>query len=259
LATETRVLYEQNADTFEVSVYRPEGLEAKSLILVPPTGGINLIDRSYARAFCENGYHVYLVHDWPRPGEDKIDLEVHQAFYSNAQKAIASVLASIQAPFVGILGTSVGALHASISMMTLDKIDAAFLIVGGLPIAEVVVTSDQKAMQELRAARQKRYEFKNDAENILGISKVFDLEPMSQGAWPKKKSIGIVISTGDKTVPYATQKKLQDFFQPQKVIALKNNHFWAIVKTWAFYKSELISFFEEAQKEKLSRSKLAAD
>lgn len=247
---EARSIHQEAGLQFDLSVYKADNPQGKNLIIIPPTGGTNLIDRSYAKRFCENNFDVYLINDWQRPGEDTPDLEVHQRFYTNAQRAIAAVVKSLPNSFIGILGTSVGALHASISATTLEEIDAAFLIVGGLPIAEVVVTSDQQAMRDLRSIRQMRYHFKSDDENIAAINKVFSLEPTKQAALKNKKQIGVVISEDDKTVPYPTQQNLEAFFKPKKVIAMNNNHFWAIVKTWLFHSSELVDFFKEAARQK---------
>lgn len=240
---EKKVRYGEGRDSFEVSEYRPEA-STKSLMIIPPTGGTNLIDRSYSEKFCDKGYDVYLVNDWPRPGEGSTDLEVHEKFYSNAQRAIRLVAAGIKTPFLGLLGTSVGALHASIAAATQEKFDAVFLIVGGLSIAEVIVTSDQQAMQELRDVRRKRFHFQSAQENIKAIEKVFTLEPMKQPPLPRQKLIGAVISAGDTTVPYKTQVQLQEFFHPSKIISMNNDHFWAIVKTWLFHTGELIEFFD---------------
>lgn len=218
-------------------------LAHKSLIIVPPTGGTNIIDRSYGRTFCGADFAVYVLNGWSEDTETDTDIEIHQHFYGQAQKAIHAVLNKITTPFVGILGTSVGALHASIAAATIDRLNAALFIVGGAPIAEIVVNSDQEAMINLRIARSQRYGFKTAEENILAIGKVFSLEPMGQNPTFKNKNIGMVIAEKDLTVPYANQTKLRDFWQPQYILHLSDNHFWAIVKTWLLYSGSLVDFF----------------
>ena len=44
----------------DLLVYSSDEKTDKSLILVPPTGGTNYIDRSYAKQFCKAGYDVYV-------------------------------------------------------------------------------------------------------------------------------------------------------------------------------------------------------
>jgi hypothetical protein len=38
----------------------------KLLIILPPTGGTNFIDRSYAKMFCQNGYQVITLNSSKR-------------------------------------------------------------------------------------------------------------------------------------------------------------------------------------------------
>jgi hypothetical protein len=240
------VNYGTPAFSVDVAKYSARSSSTKSLLILPPTGGTNFIDRSYARTFCHKGYDVYILNSWTEQTEKTTELEIHQRFYSHAQQAINAVLNHVATPFVGVLGTSVGALHASVAASTNERINAVLSIVGGTPIAEVIVGSDQEAMRSLRSARVKRYGFKNAQENIEAIGRAFHLEPMAQGEIYKKKSLGMVLAESDQTVPYETQVKLRDFWHPQKVITLSNGHFWAIVKTWLFHTGELVDFFEES-------------
>ncbi len=240
----------ENAFSVDVTKYTAAAPAMKSLIVLPPTGGTNFVDKSYAKTFCEAGYDVYVLNDWPRPGETGDDLERHQRAYSNSQRAIRIVLKEIKTPFIGMLGTSLGATYASVAANTFASIDAVFLVVGGVPIPEVIATSDQKEMRAFHASRFKRYGFKNDQEYIRAIDRVFDLEPTKLGALHDKKDIGVVIATRDTTVPFATQKTLVDFFHPGANITLNNGHVWAIVKTWLFHTKELVSFFDESANRK---------
>lgn len=229
-----------------VTVYNPESDTKKSLLIIPPTGGTNIIDRSYAKQFRKAGYRVYILNSWTDDNENSTDIEIHQRFYGRAQKAIGLVLKEIKTPFVGMIGTSVGALHASISAATVPNLNAVFSIVGGAPIAEVVVTSDQQAMKDLRDARKVRYGYKTDQDNIKAIGAAFTLEPMQQGDLYKHKSLGMTLAQHDDTVTYLSQEQLRNYWQPRTVITLPSNHFWGIVKMWLFHSDELEKFFEDS-------------
>jgi dienelactone hydrolase len=125
----------------DLTICKPEEKSEKSLLLLPPTGGTNSIDRSYAKRFCNEGFNVYLINDWSRTGETGDDLGFHQRAYTNSQHAISLVLDQVDTPYVGMIGTSVGATHASVAANVFDKINAVFFIVGGVPLMEVVATS----------------------------------------------------------------------------------------------------------------------
>lgn len=238
----------------EITSFRPLLTTEKTLLIIPPTGGTNTIDISYGKNFCKAGYQVAVLNDWTNKEERVIDLELHQRFYTKAQKAISLVLAETKTPFIGMLGTSVGALHAAISANTIPQLDAVYLIVGGANIAEVIVGSDQEAMIELKAERKMKYGFKTDQEIIQAIDHVFKLEPLAQGSLYKNKDIGMVIAENDLTVPTEYQIKLRDFYQPKEILLLPNNHFWAIISTWLFHEDQVLEFFEDSFKKHQKKS-----
>ena len=234
---------------FTVNVSRYGGnLSDKSIIIVPPTGRTNYIDRKYAEQCCAAGFDAYVMDSWTGDIEKTIELEIHQRFYGNAQVAISHVLDQIKSPYIGLMGTSVGGLHAAIAASYQDRLQAVFVIAGGIPIAEVIVDSDQKAMVNLRKDRQEKYGFKTGEENISAIQKVFEYEPMKLPPKYKEKDLGVSVGLKDDTVPTATQTKLEEFWKPQ------NSHFWTIVKTWLFKSSEVLEFFENSYESKKPKS-----
>jgi predicted alpha/beta hydrolase len=48
---------------FEVKTlnYFPSGKSDKAVIIVPPTGGTNFLNRRYATALCKKGFAVYIM------------------------------------------------------------------------------------------------------------------------------------------------------------------------------------------------------
>ncbi len=246
--------YSVKSDVFAVHITKYEAATPsnKSLVILPPTGGTNTIDKSYAKAFSGEGYDVYILNDWSHPGETGDDVERHQRAYSNSQKAIELALKDIKTPFIGMLGTSLGATYASVAANVFPELDAVFMIVGGLPLSNVIVTSDHADMRAFHVSRMKRYGFKDDREYAEAIDAYLKLEPTRLGRLHETKDIGTVVAKKDTTVPYATQKNLVEFFHPRKTIELPNAHFWAIVKTWLFHTAELVSFFNESASRKLS-------
>ncbi len=219
----------------------------KALVIVPPTGRTNYIDRRYAKLFCKAGYDVYIMDQWTNDEETTTELEIHERFYGQAQKAISIVINQIpKNSYVGLIGTSVGGLHAVIAANYQERLDAVFVITAGISVAEVVVNSDQKAMVYLNSERKKNYNLKTDEEVLAAIGTAFTYEPTQLTERYKTRSLGMVIGLQDKTVPTATQKKLEEYWKPKKVINYKNDHFWTIVKAWLFTSDEILEFFEES-------------
>lgn len=234
----------------EITKYGASLPSARSLIILPPTGGETFLDRNYARTFADAGYDVYILKQWTGFDEKSSDLEIHQRLYTRGQKAIEIVLGQISSSYIGLLGTSVGALHGAVAASKQSRLNSVFIITGGAPITEVIVNSDQKVMQKLREERKNRFGFKSVEENRLAIAERFYLEPMQLGDGYKKKALGMVIAEQDKTVPSANQEKLKNYWQPQKVITYSNGHFWSIIKAWMFNKDDIFEFFQADQNSK---------
>jgi hypothetical protein len=232
----------------EVSAYTPAKSLARSVIILPPTGGTNYIDRYYARRLCKSGYDVKIVNRWTSDTGTSTDLEIHQGFYSRMLKAFELTLASIETPFVGVLGTSLGGLYASVAAAKIERIDSVFLIVAGAPIADVIVKSDQEEMRRLAKVRRERFGIGDDADYVSRLKKVFLLEPMSQPPLKKPKDFAMVVAEEDTTVPTEYQHQLRDFLKPRKLISLSNGHFWAIINTWLHHDDEIVEFFNEGAK-----------
>lgn len=229
---------------FEVSVLEVTPPEPnRSLILMPPTGRTNYIDRSYARMFCRSGYRVLILNGWTGDVVKRTDLDIHQEFYSRMLKAVEVSLNDIDSPFIGMLGTSVGGLFASVAASKFDRLDAVFAIVAGTPLAEVIASSDQPAMVQLAEERRQRFGLDTREKHIAAISDALKLEPTLQPKLQKAMRFGMVISDSDSTVPTANQMKLVEFWNPIKLITLGSGHFWSIIRTWMFYDDEILDFF----------------
>ena len=237
----------QNSENFWVNISRYGPASQKSLLIIPPTGGSNYLDQSYAKNFCVAGYQVFVLKNWNLQTEtDNFDLALHQRFYERSEKAIDLTLNEIKSGLIGLLGTSVGALHSAVAASTKDRITAVFIITGGAPLSSIIVNSDQDAMVSLGLKRKQAFGFKNKSEYLAALAPQIALEPMKLGDGFKKKKLGMVVALEDSTVPTEAQKTLQNYWKPTLVIELANSHFWAIVNTWLYHSDEILEFFESS-------------
>lgn len=234
--------------------YRGVSESRKTLILLPPTGGANYIDRRYAEKFCEAGYHVIIVKSWTDMDEKTTDLELHQRLYARSQRAITTVVAEIKTPFIGMLGTSLGGTFASLAAHLQPRLNAVFVITAGIPIPEVIVTSDQKSMKDLKFARMARYQYLSEDEYLRALTRNFTLDPTLLGSGFKNKTLGMAMTTEDETVPYKNQKKLAELWDPSLVLTYKNGHFWGIIKSWWFSDDRILAFFEDSYRQQQENS-----
>ena len=235
--------------SFWVDISKYGTSSAKSLIIVPPTGRTNYIDRRYAEKFCSAGYSVIILDQWMGDTEpESFDLGMHQRFYERADKSIALAIGSTHSKFIGLLGTSVGALHAGVAASTQPQLNAVFIITGGAMLAEIIVNSDQQAMIDLAKKRAQEYGYKNKEEYLKALLPNIKLDPMLLGDGYKSKKLGMMIALQDTTVPTEFQNKLANYWKPSVVIQRSTGHFWGIVDTWLFDSEKVLDFFESSLK-----------
>lgn len=218
----------------------------KNIIIIPPTGGINLIDRSFARNFCQAGFNAWVLEHWTGDDELKLDFGVHNRFYANVQRAIELTIKNIpEKEFIGILGTSVGGMHAATATGRFERIKAAFIITGGADIAGIIVNSQQQAMIDAKAKRYQMFNFKNDLDYETQLRPHIHLDAV-HFTGHQGKHLGMAIGTQDTVLPVKNQLVLKDLWKPKKVIELNNDHFWSILKSWLFHQKEIIRFFQDS-------------
>lgn len=223
----------------------------KHLIIVPPTGGTNFLDRNWAENFCEEGFTAHILEHWTNDSEIAFDLDVHQRFYNGAQKAIATLLENItDEVYVGIFGTSIGGIHTAMAMGLHDRLDAAFVITAGANMPAMIANSDQDLMIKAWERRKKELGIPDKASYIKLLSEKIDYEPLKLPRKFEGKDLGMIISTSDTTVPYKNQLALKNHWKPKKVIKYSFDHFWTIVLSWLWDSEEVIEFFKKSSEGK---------
>ena len=233
---------------FEVRIARfhPANPSGGLVLLMGPTGGTTRLETSYAKALCEAGLAAVMVNQWTDDQEYNLDLEIHDRIYRRAQRAIDLVLRQFPEKHVGILGTSLGATHAAIASLRIERVNSIFLIVGGAPIASILATSAQPVLAEGKEKRFKLYGFRSDDEYEKALRKAISLEPLKMRPVRGLPRMGMVIANRDDVVPTRFQRFLRDSWKPERVIESEFGHLGAILEAWFCHKAEMVSFFQRA-------------
>lgn len=223
----------------------------KHILIIPPTGGSNFIDRSWARNFCAGGFNAHIVEHWTQDDEYAIDLGIHQRFYSRTQKAIGIVLEHLKdASYIGMMGTSIGGIHTAMAMGIHERIDAAFVITAGADMPAMIANSDQEAMVNAWNKRKEAFKIPDKKTYIELLREKIDYEPLKLPRKFEGKDLGMIVATADTTVPYDNQLKLKNHWNPKTLIEYSNNHFWGIVLSWIWDSGSVIKFFENSAAKK---------
>ncbi len=218
------------------------------VVIMPPTGGSNFLDRQYAELLCENSFEAIIVESWQGLGETSLDLSIHEKLLSRGQQAIQIVLNEFERPFIGILGTSVGALHGMTAFGRDQRIQAAFLIAGGGPIHKVIAGSDEKTLKMYRQKRMQKFGYSSvlEYERALKAAIPKDLDALTYSETIVEKPLALVISDDDQTVATQYQLNWEQAFEPDETYRFESSHFWTIVKTWWFHEEKIKDFFVNA-------------
>lgn len=239
----------QDDFTVNFTTYRTDS--RLHVIIMPPTGGMNFIDRSYGRQFCHDGMNSYILENWTGDDEYVIDYTIHNRLYARAQRAIQLIVDSIpEGDSVGILGTSVGALFTAQAIGSKPRLQTGFSIVGGAHIAEIIVTSAQGAMEKAKEVRRKEFHFSSDEEYLKELDPFIKIDPFYMDGH-KGKTLGVVHSPLDIVVPAKNQRLLMDIWKPEKIITINHNHMWSIVEAWLLNQKEISDFFKSSLVSKL--------
>ncbi len=214
------------------------------ILIIPPTGGENYIDRRYAKKLCRNGFSAYILQDWQGKHETRLSLSIHETLLSRAQKAIDRVLNEIEADQVGILGTSVGGIHAATAFVRHSKIDKAFLIVAGAPVAAVIAESNERTLSAVREQRLNKLTLNSIDQYKAALSKEINTDPLLLPPFKAGKRVAAAIALDDEMVPSRYQVRLAEALGANPLIKYNSGHFFTILRTWLFQSDRVLDFFQ---------------
>lgn len=229
-----------------VSLYKTIPPSRKFVLLLPPTGGTNILDRGYANELCQGGLNVALVHSWDHQNDIGLDIEGHNKAGLRALTAVRHTLeylAGLQPSSIGFLGTSIGAITGVLAAGYESRLSATALIVGSARFADVIAETQEQGAQVLRQKRFQEFKYKNTEEYRQDLLSKIRIDPRFYVSALKKKPVLLVTSDKDITVPTAYQNELVEALEPQVHLALRGNHTQAILASYVFHRQALTGFF----------------
>jgi fermentation-respiration switch protein FrsA (DUF1100 family) len=234
----------------KVKIYQPSSrntnLKKSTIIITPPTGGSTFLEHNYSVNLASRGFKVIRVLKWQGQDEYNLDLRVHKRLFEKAQAAIKTVIVENPSESFGILGTSVGGLHAAIALGRNPEIKVGVIIVAGAPLSEVIAFSDQSVMKDYREKRMKIHNLSTTEQYAKALEQT-DLPkyPDYYEAY-KNKQILFVLASEDEIVPTEQQEKLIRILSPEQKIEFESGHVWTILKNWFFHRDEITDFFDKS-------------
>ncbi len=238
---------ERSPALVHLRIYEARSKSDRTVILLPPTGGENILDRGYANHLCASGFNVALLQSWDHQTEVTLDPSMHDHGALRSLSAIRHTLDYLnpsRANQVGILGTSVGALSSSLALGFDHRLSTAVLIVGGTGFAEIVARSTETGAAKLREARMKALGMKKLEEYVGYIAEKVEIEPGDFSDFSGKKKVLAFVGTNDDTVPTRNQWDLVKRFDAESV-GYEGNHTETILNTFTWKRGRISDFFEK--------------
>jgi hypothetical protein len=230
---------------------RPQNPKGKKILIMPPTGGANVADRSLAQTLCRGGLDVVIFDFQQTPG-DVNDFGTHDRLSLRALNSLNAYLEASESKYV-VVGSSLGGIYASMAFGAkfkvqgnlfpgFQKIQGAVLTVAGGSVAEILTTSNLSSATKQREVRMKSHEIKSLSEYQEKLSS-FILWDSLELAEPKASDkILFFVSSKDVSVPTKTQEQLwRAWGQPKKAV-LSSGHSGTIARVYFLHSDAILKF-----------------
>lgn len=230
-----------------VRVYGKLRAGGPAVVLLPPTGGENFIDRSYARALCGRELAAMIVEGWDFDNDITLDFEMHDRSIARALFAVEHAVEFLQGSGVtriGILGTSVGAMTAGMVLGFDSRLAAGALIVGGTDLPGIVADSTQEILAGLRTRRMASFGLRDQRayEAAVRAHVRYDTRLFLEDFRPRP--VLVVTATADTTVPTRYQELLRARLGAEE-LRLDGDHTGVIFRTYWSYTDRLADYLQK--------------
>lgn len=228
-------------------IYEARNGSDRTVILLPPTGGENILDQGYANHLCSGGFRVVILQTWFNQTEVTLDPAMHDNGAVRSLSAIRHTLDYLKptrASQVGILGTSVGALSSSLALGFEPRLSSGVFIVGGFGFSEIVARSTEAGAAKLRDARMKAFGLKNIEDYVALLAEKVVIEPGDFTEFSGRKNVLAFVGTRDVTVPTKNQTALVKAYQAESD-EYAGDHTQTILNTFTWKRGKIAAFFEK--------------
>lgn len=233
--------------TIEVKEYLPYfkvSHKIQAVVIIPPTGGENFLDRGLAKYLSRQGLRVVIAQKWDRDNEPltQYDLKRHDRLHERAVRALQKIIDWMGCSHVAVVGASLGGIYGSMLAGLDPRVERAVIVAAGGSLADVVAYGDQELLNNLRSLRFKNFKYTSPTQYAQALHTAIEWDT-SRFARPEHASrISFVISDKDRTVPASTQWTLYKAWgSPERLKVIKNDHVLSIVRTYQFNRAWILA------------------
>lgn len=209
-----------------VDIYRTRrSPRVRSVLIIPPTDGANFLDRGFAEQLCQKGLESWLLREWDA-GKNRLEVSLDlESQDQSARRAVSAIrqIVGLMPGRVGILGTSEGALIASVALAVEAKLVGGVLVTPGADLAEILTRSANEKVRRLRAARQRAFGW-TLAEYGFQLRERVMIDPLYLAPRLRAKKVGIVIAAQDDVIPVRNQFLFESISGSRRLAVVNNGH-----------------------------------
>jgi pimeloyl-ACP methyl ester carboxylesterase len=185
-----------------------DGSRSPLILMLPPLGGASRLDFFVAQVFCKNNIAaVVLTTDLTGLGSSVLmpvtdHDETHRRVVAALKGAIivASTYSEIDSTKIGIFGASLGGILGSVAFSVIPEISAATFIVNGGDIPNILATSDQEPVANIKKARMQEQGFTGSDQYENYLNENLQIDPLHFAKLIKPETIKLYLSNNDTSV-----------------------------------------------------------
>lgn len=216
-----------------------------AVIMLPPTGGKNFLDKKMANTFCDQDISaIILENDFAnivyQADHELLPPEDHELSYHRAVAGIKTAMALIDEDAhldfsrMGLFGVSLGGIIGSFAMATQPDLAAGYFVVAGGDVPAILTESRQDEVSRIRRKRMNEQGFTTTAEYENFLRTHITLDPIDLASTMLPETIYMVIARRDANVPTQYQEALHLAFGEPEADYSNSGHVDAVLDTLFF-------------------------
>lgn len=221
--------------------------DPRTVLILPPTGGVTTAEEGYAYALCLMRFRVVLIDGWGFDRRGDLDWASHDREQARALTAVRHIIEAVRptrARQIGIIGTSAGAIAAALAVGYEARIAAAAIIVGGGDVADILTRSTEKSVASVRERRMSKFGLRSPEDYRSTLRKNLVIEPLDFVGYSGSKKVWTLIADQDDMVPTDDQWKLYRAFGSQELMQYSGGHVPAVADAFVHRHRDLLGFLE---------------
>lgn len=205
----------------------------KTVIVLPSTANMTLLEKIQARKLCNRGIRAMVLKDWKFEALDRSRLDYFNVILENGLIFTDYVLGRFQGS-MGIVGSSLGGVVASVAKGLRPRIGPAVLIVAGADLPELLAYTVSPEWVKVQEAQMAALRTTDRAVLQAALTPVILYEPGALAFPSMSKDIRFVGSETDRKVFPKNQTALWEAWGKPQWVSFYFDHVPTIVASQLF-------------------------